>query len=249
MPVNIPISNPYTTSIMDINFLNKSKQDLLNHHIYPILHNKVKSFIVTANPEIVMRAREDQAYKEAITRADYIIPDGAGIIVASRLLKTPIIERVPGFDLMNDLIAYAEIHSLSCYMLGAKEEVNSKMIGKLKEKHPNLTIAGNHHGYFDMDDRFIVNSVKNAQADLVFVALGFPRQENWITKHYHEFDKGLFMGVGGCFDVLAGEVKRAPDSWIKLNLEWLYRLLKQPFRWKRILKAIEFIIRIQLKRY
>ena len=234
---------------MDIKFVNISKQNFLENHLFPRLVKEEKSYIVTANPEIVMRTREDRNYKQMVQQADYIAPDGAGIVLASKYLKEPVVERIAGYDLMLDLLAFAEKNQLTCYFLGAKKQVNDKLMVELKKYYPKLIIAGKHHGYFSMDDERIVNDVKSANPDLIFVALGSPRQEQWITDNMQAFSKGLFMGVGGSFDVLAGEVKRAPNIWIKFNLEWLYRLLKQPFRWKRILKAIEFIIRIIFKKW
>lgn len=238
-----------TVTIMDIKFVNISKQNFLENHLFPRLVKEEKSYIVTANPEIVMRTREDRNYKQMVQQADYIAPDGAGIVLASKYLKEPVVERIAGYDLMLDLLAFAEKNQLTCYFLGAKKQVNDKLMVELKKYYPKLIIAGKHHGYFSMDDERIVNDVKSANPDLIFVALGSPRQEQWITDNMQAFSKGLFMGVGGSFDVLAGEVKRAPNIWIKFNLEWLYRLLKQPFRWKRILKAIEFIIRIIFKKW
>lgn len=235
--------------IMDIPFINTNKQNFLEQFVYTDINNENKKFIVTANPEIVMMAKENQSYKDAVLKADYIVPDGAGIVMASKMLKQPIEERIPGFDLMVDLIAHAEEERLSCYFLGAGEKVIEEFIRKIKVKHPKLNIAGYHHGYFDLDDQSIVNDIKRAEPDLVFVALGLPRQEQWIAKNHQKFKKGIFMGVGGSFDVIAGKVKRAPDVWIKFNLEWLYRLLKQPFRWRRILKVFEFMFRILLRRY
>jgi N-acetylglucosaminyldiphosphoundecaprenol N-acetyl-beta-D-mannosaminyltransferase len=234
--------------IMDIPFVNITQQDLLKGELYPKLQKKLKSYIVTANPEIVMFAKENKEYKEAILSADYIIPDGAGIVIASKLLKKPLKERVTGFDLMIQLLSYAEGNNLSCYFLGAKEEVVKQAVSRVQGDYPGLQIAGYHHGYFDVDDVSISQRVKEANPDIVFVALGFPKQEVWINKYKSKFPKGLFMGVGGSFDILAGNTKRAPYFWIKLNLEWLYRLIKEPFRWKRILKVFEFIFRIFLFR-
>ncbi|WP_226036346.1 WecB/TagA/CpsF family glycosyltransferase [Aquibacillus saliphilus] len=236
-------------TIMDIPFLNISKLDLFNQVIYPNLHKNEKKYMVTANPEIVMLAKENADFKNIVKQADYIVPDGTGIVIASKIIGEPIVERLPGFDIMTQLIGYAEENELSCYFLGASQSINQKFITRIKELHPHLLIAGNYHGFFDLDDEKVVQAVRKANPDLVFVALGSPRQETWITKHYHKFNKGFFMGVGGSFDVIAGEVKRAPELWIKLNLEWLYRLVKQPFRWRRILKVFEFMLRVITRRF
>lgn len=236
-----------TVSIMDIEFSNLTKKSFLENYLYPHIHKQEKCFVVTANPEIVMKAREDPTYKKNIQSADYIVPDGAGVIVASKLMKQPLQERIPGFDLMMDLLRFANEEQLSCYFLGAEPDVNDQMIVEVKQKFPHLKIAGHQHGFFTNEGE-ILRGVQQSAPDIVLVALGFPRQEEWITKYMPHLSKGIFIGVGGSFDVLAGKVKRAPDIWIKYNLEWLYRILQQPFRIKRIFKVFEFMLRILLNR-
>lgn len=234
--------------IMDIDFLNITQSDFLENHLYQHLRHQEKSFVVTANPEIVMKTKEDPTYKQIVQSADYVVPDGIGILFAAKYMKQPLQERIAGFDVMMDLLAFADKEKLSCYFLGAEETINAKAILEVKERFPHVKIAGHHHGFFDMDDHHIAENMKLSQPDIIFVALGFPRQEEWITTYMSDFSKGVFIGVGGSFDVLAGEVKRAPEIWIKLNLEWLYRLLKQPFRVKRVFKIFEFMGRIIFKR-
>lgn len=236
-----------TVSIMDITFLNITRKSLLESHLYPNLKKQKKKFVVTANPEIVMKAREDPTYKKIIQSADYIVPDGAGIILASKFMKQPLQERIPGYDLMVDLLTFANEKQLSCYFLGAKRDVNDQMIINVKKKFPHLKIAGHQHGFFT-DEEEIFQVVQKSNPDIILVALGFPRQEEWITKYMPYFSKGIFIGVGGSFDVLSGKVKRAPDIWIKYNLEWFYRMLQQPFRIKRIFKVFEFMLRVLLNR-
>jgi len=142
---------------------------------------------------------------------------------------------------MKNMLALAEEQGARCFFLGASEEVNQKAVNNIMDMHPNIKVAGRHHGYFDLDDTAVKKIVSEAKPDFIFVALGFPKQEQWISKYYDYFDKGIFIGVGGSLDGLAGTVKRAPDFWIKLNLEWLYRILKQPFRFKRILPVFNFM--------
>ncbi len=236
-----------TVSIMNIDFLNITKTNFLEDYLYLHLQQQQKSFVVTANPEIVMKAREDVAYKEMIQSADYIVPDGAGVLLAAKLMKQPLQERIAGFDLMMDLLAFANEKHLSCYFLGAEPDVSDQVVREAEKRFPHLKIAGHQHGFFT-DEEKVSKTIRASNPDIILVALGFPRQEEWITKHINHFDKGLFIGVGGSFDVLSGKVKRAPDKWIKYNLEWLYRILQQPFRIKRIFKVFEFIMRIMLKR-
>lgn len=235
-------------TIMGIDFYNTTKKDLLTQNIYPMLDKEEKCFIVTANPEIVMYTREDAEYKNIVQSADYVIPDGIGIIKAANWLKTPLKERIPGVELMVDLLAYADEKELSCYFLGAEETVNERLVEEVKKQYPDLVVAGHHHGFFDIEDDDMAARIRETEPDLVFVALGMPRQEKWIARYMNDFDKGFFIGVGGSFDTITGNVKRAPQKWIDLNLEWLYRFIQQPVRFKRLLKIVEFMARVILKR-
>ena len=233
--------------IMEIPFINERKESLLNQ-IYQGVENKDKQFIVTANPEIVMKTRADKAYKQIVQSADYVVPDGIGILLAAKRHKTPLKERIPGVELMESMLSYANKHRKTCYFLGAEDKVNQALIKKINRRYPDLIIGGYHHGFFELDDAAIVEDVKGSDADFVFVALGFPRQENWINQHFATFTKGVFMGVGGSFDVISDTVKRAPAIWIKLNLEWLYRIVKQPTRAFRVLDVVKFILLTILKK-
>lgn len=212
------------------------------------LDNNEKTFVVTGNPELIMYAHAHREYEKILKEADYITPDGIGVVIASKIIHKPLQERVAGFDLMNALLANAEEKGLKVYLLGAKESTLEKTHDHMKRKHPRLKIVGKHHGYFDIDDEKIVNEMIQLEPDLIFVALGFPKQEFWIHKHMQHFQKGLFMGVGGSFDVWAGEVKRAPEIWIKFHLEWFYRLLKQPSRFKRMLVLPQFLFKVLKER-
>ncbi|MBS4200658.1 WecB/TagA/CpsF family glycosyltransferase [Bacillus sp. FJAT-49732] len=230
-------------NILGLDFDKTTKQDMINTLKHKIQHHK-KTFIVTANPEIVMYALKDQEYMNTLQSADHIIADGAGIIMGSKLLKTPLPERVAGFDVLKDLLDVANEEALNVFFLGAGKKVIEQAVQNIKSEYPNLVIGGYHHGFFNEHDPSIGEMVKNSNSDIVFVALGFPKQEKWIAKNFDTFAKGIFMGVGGSFDILAGKVKRAPLLWRKLNLEWLYRLITQPARWKRMLVIPAFVKQI-----
>ncbi|WP_026575900.1 WecB/TagA/CpsF family glycosyltransferase [Bacillus sp. UNC438CL73TsuS30] len=230
-------------NILGINFLNKGFNEVV-HLLTERIAKGVKTFVVTANPEIVMYAREDKDYWKIVQEADYVVPDGSGIILAAKILNSPIQERVTGYDLTIRLLELANQNGWRIYLLGGKEETNKKAVATICERYPHLVMAGFHNGYFKGKENKIADEIKAANADIVFVALGFPRQEKWISAHYATFSKGIFMGVGGSIDVLAGEVKRAPLVWQKLNLEWFYRLVKQPSRWRRMLALPRFLVEI-----
>lgn len=229
-------------TIMDIPFINCTQSYFLHHKIVPKLEKKEKCFIVTANPEIVMETERNPAYKKIVQSADYVVADGVGILLAAKIKKDPIEERIAGFDLMNEMLQVANKEAARCFFLGATAEVNEQAVKKISQTYPDIHIVGHRHGYFDIQDESVVEQVKQGNPDFIFVALGFPKQEEWISRYLPQFSQGIFMGVGGSFDVFAGNVKRAPNIWIKLNLEWLYRLLKQPFRWKRMIPIFKFLL-------
>lgn len=231
--------------ILTIPFIDSNMDEFMNRMIYPRLMNQEKTFVVTANPEIVEYANEHQDYKDIIISADYITPDGVGIIMASKWLNQPLQERITGFDLMNELFRVADEKALKVYLLGAEENVIDAAALKVKELYPGLELVGYNHGYIDIKDDALPKSIAELEPDIILTALGFPRQEKWVSRHYALFNKGLFMGVGGSFDVLAGKVNRAPVFWQKMRLEWLYRLIQQPSRWKRMLALPRFVLKVR----
>ncbi|AQQ54246.1 WecB/TagA/CpsF family glycosyltransferase [Planococcus lenghuensis] len=230
-----------TIDILGVPFLHTTRQafiETLQRHV----EQKSKTFVVTANPEIVMHSLQDEQYRGILQQADYITADGIGVVKAASIIGDPLPERVSGYDIMLDLLQVADRQRYSVYFLGAAEEVLQATVAKVREEYPNVKIAGHQNGFFDRQDPGVAEAIKESGADLVFVALGFPRQEQWIGKYLPLFDKGVFIGVGGSFDVFSGNVNRAPDVWIKLNLEWFYRLAKQPSRWKRMLVLPKFAL-------
>ncbi|KAA0565873.1 WecB/TagA/CpsF family glycosyltransferase [Bacillus sp. CH30_1T] len=233
-----------SVQILDIPFVNKTKDDIVNDLYNQYLKEEKKAFIVTANPEIVMHARTDTDYLYTLSKADYIIPDGIGVVIASRLKKQPLVERVPGFELMEELLTLSNEHPFRVYIVGAKPEVLEKAVVNVKKKYPNLHLVGYHHGYFEDENEEIIHGIQESEPDLVLVALGFPRQEKWIKENMSRVQKGVFIGVGGSIDVLAGHVKRAPVIWQKVHLEWFYRLLQQPSRWRRMVVLPQFIFHV-----
>lgn len=236
--------------ILGIHFVNKSFDDVVAQ-LEEYIKSQQKAFIVTANPEIVMYADGHPEYKSIVQAADLVVPDGIGIVIASKILNNPIQERVAGFDLTVRLLELGNKRKWRIYLLGGKPETNQKAVENIRSNYPQLQIAGSHHGFFDWQDPTVTEEIKAANPNIVFVALGFPKQEKWIFENLPQFSKGLFIGVGGSIDVLAGEVKRAPLFWRRLNLEWFYRLLMQPTRWKRMLALPKFLgkmIKIKLSK-
>ncbi|KMJ59032.1 acetylglucosaminyldiphospho-UDP acetyl-beta-D-mannosaminyltransferase [Bacillus sp. LL01] len=228
--------------ILGFTFINCTMKELLSAINTQIKTNS-KTFIVTANPEIITFANKYEWYKEILLKANYIIPDGVGIVIASKLLKTPLKERVPGFDLMKELLRLSQNQKLKIYLLGTKPNIIDLCADNIKKTYPNIQIVGYHHGYFQSDE-LIIEEIKKREPDLVFVGLGYPKQEKWIHENMRHFKKGIFIGVGGSFNILAGVTKRAPLLWRKYNLEWLYRILSEPTRLKRSLAIPIYLFKV-----
>lgn len=228
-------------NILDVKFSNLTFDETVSNILERYQENK-KVFIVTANPEIVMHAKRDREYYDIIQKSDFTVADGIGIVIASKILGKPIKERVAGYDLTLALLEEANDKQLSVFFLGAKEETLRKTLENIQIMYPELKIAGFNDGYFDINDKAIIKKVGITNPDIVLVATGLPRQEMWIEKYHETYNKSIAMGVGGSFDVIAGEVKRAPDWIINLNLEWAYRLYKEPQRFIRMLDLPKFML-------
>jgi len=192
-----------------------------------------KMFIVTANPETFIRSDEDIELNKLLNdKQTIIVPDGIGIVSAARRNGYRAKERITGIDIAITLLEYGNELKKKIYLFGAKEDVINSMEKVLKTNYPNLEIVGFSNGYVSNKD-VVFDEIAKCEPDIVLVALGIPNQEKLIYKHLNKFKKGIFVGVGGSFDVISGHKKRAPQVFIKMNLEWLYRIIKEPKRIKR----------------
>ena len=203
------------------------------------------SKIFTPNPEIIMCAKDDETLKEILNSADICTADGIGVVYASKILKTPVPERVAGFDLVCALLEHLAETKDGVFLFGAKPGVADMAKAKMEEKYPGINIAGTENGYFAPgDEEKIVEKINGSGAKLLLVCLGAPKQEKWIAKYQDSLKVNLAMGVGGTLDVFAGVAKRAPKVFVKLNLEWAYRILKNPSRYGRFAALPKFVIEV-----
>ncbi len=200
--------------------------------------------VVTPNSEIAYMTKDDSKLKDIINKADLVVPDGIGIIKAANILKTPMKGKVAGIELGEALIERLSKTEKRIFLLGAKPGVAQTAADNLVEKYPGLVIAGVHDGYFK-DDAEVVDEINASGAEVLFVCLGAPKQEYWMGKNFSALNTKLMLGLGGSLDVFAGEVKRAPEFWIKLGLEWFYRLAKQPSRIGRMMALPKFIFAVK----
>ena len=208
------------------------------------------SMIVTPNSEIVQNASKDEELRSLIASADLIIPDGIGLVYASKVMGCPLSERVTGIDFLESIIARLAQTGESIFFFGNKPGVADEAADRMKKKYPGLRVAGTQNGYFQPEEEaLIVKQINESGADFLCVALGAPKQERFIAQHRDEFTsvRGA-IGVGGSLDVWAGNLKRAPEFYRNHGLEWLYRFIQQPTRFKRMLTLPVFMLRVIFRR-
>ena len=197
-------------------------------------------YIVTANPEIVLRCREDAAYAAAVNGAELVLADGVGDLCAARILGTPLPGRVAGSDLVPRLLARLAERGGSVFLYGARPGVAERAGESLQSACPGLRIAGTENGYIS-DETALLEALEREKPDLLLLGLGAPRQELWMAKN-RQRTPAVMIGVGGLLDVFAGDIPRAPEAWQRLGLEWLYRLLREPRRFKRVIRLPKILL-------
>ncbi len=201
--------------------------------------------IVTLNPEGVMLAIQDATFRNVIEKAALVTADGNGILWAAERYGIKGVQRLTGIDLMQRLCQLAAEKNWPIFLLGAQPGVAAAAGEKLQQQYPGLRIAGTENGYFrDREDQ-VIATIRQAQPALLFAGLGMPFQEKWLAQNAHQLGAAVAMGVGGSFDVLCGNLKRAPQFIQKLRLEWLYRLVQQPSRWRRYLALPRFMAAVR----
>jgi len=204
--------------------------------------------VVTVNPEFVVSAQRDDSFKAILNQASLALPDGVGLLWASRYLGTPLKERVTGVDTLQGMAARAAAKGYSLYLLGGEPGVAAEAAANLRVMFPGLRIAGTCTGSpREEDEEPIIEDIKEARPDMLFVAFGAPNQEKWIARNLERLEVPVAMGVGGALDFISGRTKRAPLLFRRLGLEWLYRLYHQPWRWRRMLSLPLFVILLLTK--
>ncbi|AUJ85034.1 WecB/TagA/CpsF family glycosyltransferase [Enterococcus sp. PF-2] len=205
------------------------------------LDKQNKMTIVSINPQIVTESKKYPDIVDFIWRSTHRIPDGIGIVLVSRLTGGSIFDRVTGYDLMIRILAFANENKKRIFLYGAKPCILEDTVKNIKHSYPDLIVAGAIDGYNQLKEEEIVSHINESNSDMLFVALGFPRQEQWLARNIRELNVSIFQDVGGSFDVISGHVKRAPNIFIKFHLEWLYRSLSNPKRLGRILQLPIFL--------
>ncbi len=234
------------TDIFGVKFDNFSVNETVDK---AVSFEKTPFVIFTPNPEIVQAAKKDSDFCDVLNTADVVTPDGIGIVYASKIINGAIKERAAGFDICCRILEKLAEKNGTVYLFGGKPEVANMAKDNIESKYKGISVVGTSDGYFDKEkEQAIIEDIKEKKPDLLLVCLGAKKQETWIYQNKDVLDAKIIIGAGGSIDVFAGTVKRAPDIFIKLNLEWFYRLIKQPSRFMRMMQLPLFIIEVVLKR-
>ena len=196
-----------------------------------------QAFVVTANAEIIMMCQEDAGYKKIVSQdAQLVLPDGAGAVWAGRHLGYKVPERVAGFDLYCQLLDKAAQKGYKAFFFGGSPGIAEAAKAKSEELYPGVQVVGCRNGYFkEEESQAIIDEINASGADMLFAALGAPKQEKWLVRYREQLKPKILMGIGGSFDVFAGKMERAPKWMQDASLEWLFRLYKQPSRFMRMM--------------
>lgn len=234
------------TDILGIQYNNVTLQEALELG-RALLTGNDTVYGVTPNAEIAYEALRDPEFRNILNGAALVLPDGAGVILGAKILKTPLKQKVAGVDFAMGLLGVMEETGSRLYLLGSKPGIAELAAERMLEKHPSLCICGAADGYFT-DEADVVRRINEARADAVFVCLGSPKQERFMARHCADLNVRLMLGLGGTLDSIAGTVKRAPKWMIRLQLEWLYRLIKEPRRFGRMLRLPKYVFAAVKKR-
>jgi len=235
-----------TTKIFQYEIFNEKMESLLE-----CINNFQKVHIVSGNPEVLRNGLQSNILLDNFTSENsIIIPDGISTVICSKIVGQPVKEKIAGIELMDCIVKICEKENQGIYLLGASQETVDMCNINLRTKYRNLNILGSHDGFFDLDNcEGILEEIEKVNPHVLFVAMGCPRQELFIVKYMDRLPCSIFMGVGGSFDIIAGNLKRAPKWMINIGLEWLYRVSKEPFRIKRLSVIPEFILMVLKDKY
>lgn len=249
----MPASNSGTLFLLGVRVDNITGETAMKfiHNCVANRRERLAGKVFFTNVHTIHLARKEASFKQIVNGGDIVLADGSGLKLAGRLLNEPILENLNGTDFVPAVLRRGEIHRWSVYLLGGRPDVIQKCRERLREMFPALRIVGSHHGHFSSEDEeVIIREINAAKPDIVLVALGSPLQEQWISRNTDRLHAGVCFGVGGLFDFISGQRKRAP-SWLRsLGLEWVYRFLQDPqAKWNRVFVEIPVFVAILLAKW
>lgn len=231
-------------NILGVPFVNVTPDEAVNKLIL-FMEGNDKNMVFTPNPEMVMEARKNSEFMQILNDSSMNVPDGIGIVYASKLTKNPIKSRVAGYDMLLSVFDKMKDINKTAYFFGGAPGIADKAKEAIEKRFPGLRVVGTANGYFDEKRELeIISEINELKPDLLLVGIGFPKQEKWIYYNLSKLDVKVAVGVGGSFDGWSGNVKRAPEFFVNHGLEWFYRLMKQPSRIGRMMQLPLFMIKV-----
>jgi N-acetylglucosaminyldiphosphoundecaprenol N-acetyl-beta-D-mannosaminyltransferase len=204
--------------------------------------------IIPMNPYKIMKTRSSSDLSVLINKTDMHLACGGGLMWASKKIRRPLKEQIPLLSFMMDIIRIAEIKEYTIFIVGGKPEIGEMAFFNIKKSFPKIRIVGRHGGYFSEDRELaVIEAIRKSEANIVFVGLGFPREDRWIHKVRNEFHNAVFISVGGSIDVISGEIKKAPPWFMERGLDWFYRIISKPWRIGRLMRVALYFIKVWLK--
>ncbi len=205
--------------------------------------------VLLLNPYKIKRIKTGADLKLVMDKAAMYLATGAGIKWASNMLRHPLKETISTLSFMMDIIRVSEMKEYTIFLVGAKPEIVERAYSNINKSFPKIRIIGRHGGYFNQKREIaIIEAIKKSEPDIIFVGFGFPKEDKWIYKLKKEIKKGVLIGVGGSFDIISGEIRKAPPYFMERELDWFYRIIIRPWRIGRLFRVIIFFIKVVIKR-
>lgn len=199
--------------------------------------------VICMNPYKLHRMKTNADLKLISNKAALRLPSGAGLEWAASLLKTPLKERIDVLSLMMDIVRISEIKNYTLFFVGGRPEITEHAFFNIKKSFPKIRIVGRHGGFFNPErEKSVIEAIRKSEANIVFVGLGFPKEERWIYSHKNEFKNTIFISIGGSIDIISGEIKKAPPYFMQTGLDWFYRIISKPWRIGRLFRTALFFL-------
>ncbi len=244
----VSLDNAGIVNILDIGIDNITREQAV-YKIIRMIEEKGVHHVITLNPYKLHRLRTNADLRLISDKANMHIASGAGVGWAAKFLKNPLKERIGLLSFMMEVIRLAEIKEYTIFLVGGKPEVAERAFFNIKKSFPNIRIVGRHGGFFDETrEKAVIEAIRKSEANIVFVGLGFPKEDKWIYKIKGEFKNTVFISVGGSFDTISGEKRKAPSYFMENGLDWFYRIITRPWRIGRLLRVVLFFLTVVIRR-
>jgi N-acetylglucosaminyldiphosphoundecaprenol N-acetyl-beta-D-mannosaminyltransferase len=244
----ITLDDASIVNVLNIGIDNLTRQQAV-YRVMKMIEDKGVHHVMTLNPYKIARIKSNSDLRLISDKADMHLASGAGIQWAARMLGNPIKERVAILSFMMEIVRLSEIKEYGIFLVGGKPETAEKAFFNIKKSFPNIRIVGRHGGFFNKErEKSVIEAIRKSEANIVFVGLGFPKEDRWIYQFKHEFKNAVFISVGGSFDTISGDIRKAPPYFMERGLDWFYRIITRPWRFGRLLRLGIFFLSVIFKR-